>query len=157
MKKILLIALSLMLFGCGTSTSQKSSDSSTADTNNKQNVKVTEKQTTTSVKLTVGKKTYKASFNKSKAAQSFLSLIPMELNLAHNSYSYYCMMDNSLNASDKLIKTVKKGDIILQNGNTVYFVSKTYNLNKKATRLGSVSDSQFFDAIKSDTAVTVKK
>lgn len=157
MKKLLLVGLTLMLVGCGTSSSQKSNNSSTADTNNKQNVKVTEKQTATTVKLTVGKKTYKASLNKNKAAQSFLSLMPMELNLANNSYSYYCMMDNSLNASDSQIKTVKKGDIILQNGNTVYFVNKTYNLNKKATRLGTVSDDQFFAAIKSDAVVTIKK
>lgn len=136
MKKLGILLLVLCLCGC--TSSQKDTGS---DTNNKENVKVEEKQSTKTMTLVVDSKEYKVTLLTNKSAASLLSLAPLDLNCAKDSYGYYSQLDNSLNAQDTHVTSLKLGDLYLKGGNTLYIANKSQKVDMKITRLGSVEAS----------------
>lgn len=151
MKKLLTVLLVLGLWGCS---SKKDTGS---DTNNQENVKVEEKQQAKTMTLSVNKQKYKVTLLSNKSANSLLSIAPIELNCAKDRHGYFCELDNALNVADKTAGAIKKGDLYVKGGHTLYIATKAETLNTKITRLGTIDEKGVDALTKSDGVGTINK
>lgn len=93
------------------------------------------------INVTVGNRTYTATLADNVAAQRFLGLLPLELEMVEmNGNEKYAGLPQSLPTETYRPGTIREGDLLLWGSSTVVLFYETFSSSYSYTRLGSLDD-----------------
>ena len=120
MKKVILLVLLILLFGC----------SNNIESDNKMNIKIT-----------IEDKEYMLNLENNETNKKLLDILPLEINMSdlNNNEKYYYLND-VLPTNASKIKDINKGDVYLYNNNCLVIFYKSFTTSYSYTYIGHIND-----------------
>ena len=137
MKKVLLIAICLLLTGCINNYKNINHSEIKNNTNEikKNDIKVSE------IKVTINEKEYKINLEDNKTVEEFLSVLPKEYTMNDlNNNEKYVYIDNSLTTNSYNPKHIEKGDVMIFGDNCLVIFYKSFDTSYSYTKIGHIND-----------------
>lgn len=98
-------------------------------------------QTNTKMKITVGIKTFTATFQNNAAAAAFKEMLPLTLDMNElNGNEKYAPLPNSLTTISSNPGTIQRGDLMLYGNNTLVLFYESFSTSYSYTRIGKIDD-----------------
>jgi hypothetical protein len=130
MKKLLMIAISLMMATALSACSPKDNPCN-AD----------EKNSDMKIQIKVGTNTFTATLADNATAKAFVEMLPLSMNMTdHLRNEKYYDLPNSLPTDTFRPGTIRTGDILLWGARTLVLFYKTFSSSYSYTRIGCVDD-----------------
>ena len=146
MKKVvlsfLIITLIFMIVGCS---SNKHKNNNQNNQNNQQenndNESNNSNEVVKSVKAIINEKEYIINLENNETANSFASLLPLELNMSElNDNEKYFYLDTTLPTNSSNQKRVNVGDVMLYGSNCLVIFYKTFDTSYSYTKIGHITN-----------------
>lgn len=132
----ILVMMLLVLFACSSvQNNQQAKQTQTTTTSKTEEEKM--------VTATVNGETFTITLNQSQAAQEFLNLLPLTLDMRDvNSNEKYAVLNQTFTNDDKKTGTIHAGDLKLWSGDGLVLFYNDFPSSYQYTDLGTISDSQ---------------
>ena len=93
------------------------------------------------INVIINGKTYNAKIEENETAQSFVNMLPLELNMSElNGNEKYIYLDNSLPTNSYYPKYIEAGDIMLYGNNCLVVFYKSFNTTYSYTKIGHINN-----------------
>ncbi|MBY0068196.1 cyclophilin-like fold protein [Empedobacter falsenii] len=133
MKQRFLVMMFLVSILCSSATS--------CDKNDDNNIENNTPMANGKIKITVGSKTFTATFLYNNSAKAFKEMLPLTMNMIElNSNEKYYDLPNSLPTNSSNPGTIKNGDLMLYGSKTSVLFYKTFSTSYSYTKLGAIDD-----------------
>lgn len=91
------------------------------------------------IEVIIKNEKYKVELEKNPTTQKFLEMLPLELEMNElNGNEKYAVLPKNLPREDKVIKTIKVGDLMLYQNNYLVLFYKNFSSSYSYTRLGKI-------------------
>lgn len=95
----------------------------------------------TSIKVKVGKKTFKAVLYRNKSTKKLLRKFPLKMTMSElNGNEKYKYLNYSLPTKEKKVKKIKAGDIMLYGDDCIVIFYKSFKTSYSYTKLGRITN-----------------
>ena len=145
MKKIvyslLIIICLFMVVGCNSKNSENNDQSnSTNQQESKTNINDSD-EVVKSVKAIINGKEYIINLEDNETANSFVGLLPQELNMRElNGNEKYIYLDTNLPSNSVSVKHINKGDVMLYGNNCLVIFYKSFDTSYSYTKIGHIDN-----------------
>jgi hypothetical protein len=93
------------------------------------------------VKITIGSKTFNATFEDNPSVAKFKALLPLTLNMTElNGNEKYYHLSTRLPTDAGSLGSIQSGDLMLYGDNSLVLFYKTFESSYRYTRLGRIDD-----------------
>ena len=95
----------------------------------------------TSMKITIGNKTFSATLYDTEAAKAFAKLLPLTLNMTElNGNEKYCDLSTTLPQKSERVGYINTGDIMLWGNDCIVLFYKSFSTPYSYTKIGKLDD-----------------
>ncbi len=113
--------------------------------------------TTLTMTLTIGTKTFKATLQDNATARALKGMLPLTLEMSElNGNEKYRYLDSSLPTSASNPGTINTGDIMLYGSSCLVVFYKTFSTSYSYTRIGKIDDPTGLEAALGSGSVKIK-
>ena len=142
-KMYIITAVLLIISLIATSTACAKTDSDAKGKDGGKTVKSesTDSKKNTSIKVKVGKKTFKAVLYRNKSTKKLLRKFPLKMTMSElNGNEKYKYLNYSLPTKEKKVKKINAGDIMLYGDDCIVIFYKSFKTSYSYTKMGRITN-----------------
>jgi hypothetical protein len=127
-KKILLVLIVILITGCSNNKVELPKENNDLEVNNQ-------------VKVLIDKKEYTINLEDNETANSFVGLLPQELNMRElNGNEKYIYLDTTLPTNSSNPKRINAGDVMLYGNNCLVIFYKSFDTSYSYSKIGHIDN-----------------
>ena len=135
------VLLIITLIATSTACAKTDRDAKGKDGGNTVKSESTDSKKNTSIKVKVGKKTFKAVLYRNKSTKKLLRKFPLKMTMSElNGNEKYKYLNYSLPTKEKKVKKIKAGDIMLYGDDCIVIFYKSFKTSYSYTKLGRITN-----------------